>query len=122
MVQNQLLGDTLRDVNLTLQTVDAGVGRICLCHDSTDAASDHGSVQQAGINGFARDLALAGRICRCTLGLSVAHGIISFASCIDCRLKEHIIRICAGFALLMHMILIVNLHIVLFVVLILINK
>ena len=64
--------------------------------------------------------------CRCALGLTAAHGIINFVglivSCIDCRLKEHIIRICAGFALLVHMILIVNLHIVLFVVLILINK
>ena len=85
-------------------------------------------MQQAGVNDFAGDFSIAASwICRFALGLSAAHGIINFVglivSCIDCRLKEHIIRIGAGFALLTHMILIVNLHIVfLFVVLIVINK
>ena len=50
MLKGQLLGDTFRDVDLTLEAVNAGVSTIGSRHDSTDATTHHGNVQNGFIN------------------------------------------------------------------------
>ena len=45
MMQRETLGDAFCDINLTLKAVDARVGTIGLCHNTTDAAAYHSILQ-----------------------------------------------------------------------------
>jgi len=55
MLQDELLGNALSNVNLTLKTVDAGICRVCLGHDATDTAANHRNLEHCLVDGSARD-------------------------------------------------------------------
>ena len=55
MVQRQALRDAFRDVNLALQTVDTSICTVRLCHDTANAASNHGLLQNFLVNSRAID-------------------------------------------------------------------
>ena len=65
MLDSERLRDTLSNVNLTLETVDAGVCGVRLGHNTTDAASDHGCHETVRLN----ELTFNSRDGGATLGL-----------------------------------------------------
>ena len=97
MVKHERFRYSLRDVDLTLKAVDAGIGRVGLCHDTANATAGSGCQEHVRVDGLSCDF----RARRTRVGLvtlSILHvfdrgALISNWLLVNCRLEKHVLLV-----------------------------